>query len=178
MKRISTFLAALVLAMGFYVGPAYAHELQTDGNIGAILHINPDDNPKSGGPTPFYLAFHDKSDQFSLASCDCTLTVEQNGRTIATQALEPTYRTTSENTFTFTEPDVYKLKVTGQPKQAGAFQPFKLTYTLRVAAGQLILQPFPPLLGVGIGLTILLVMLAAFTGVHYHKTKRRKAKGS
>ncbi len=169
MRRICLPLAALVFLLVITVQPASAHVLKSDGNIGAILHINPDDNPKSGTPTTYALAFTDTSDHFTLKNCNCTVAIQADGQTLATQDLVSKYPLDSENTYTFPKANVYTLKVTGQPKKGDVFQPFILTYTVRVEAGNktgLNTQPFPLTLAIGMALMMSLILLGAYASEH------------
>jgi hypothetical protein len=169
MKHLLTAVLSLtVLLLGFAVAPASAHVLKTDGTIGAVLHIDPDDNPVTGKSTSYVLAFKDTAGQFTLPKCDCGATIQENGKTINTSPLQTLDSSDGQGSFTFSKPDVYNLVISGTAKDGKSFQPFTLTYLLRVEAGAgetssgARTQPFPPLLWIGIGLVIGLLMLAGY----------------
>ena len=143
--------------------PVNAHVLAADGDIGAVLHINPDDSPVSGSPTNYILSFSDTTNKFKLSECDCRVSVLENGKSLSSKSLAATSDLTSSNTFTFPKSDVYTLEITGKPKPHYGFQSFKIDYTVRVNAGDVQTQPMPPLLWVGMGGTIGLIILAAYT---------------
>ena len=169
MKRLILSFTTLMLLLVVTVQPVSAHVLKTDGTIGAILHIAPDDNPKSGVPTTYELAFKDTNNQFTLANCDCSVAIQADSKTIDTQVLGTQYALISKNTYTFPKPNVYTLEVTGQPKQANTFQPFVLTYNVRVEAGKNASdssESFPLTLAIGMTLMIGLILLAAYAGEH------------
>jgi hypothetical protein len=168
MKRTAVaYLLAIVMLVGIAAPHASAHVLQSDGTIGAMLHIIPDDDPMSGAPTTYELEFSDTVVQFSLPDCKCTATVMEAGKTIASKPLHVSSDLNSINTVTFPTADVYELHINGQPKKSGEFQPFILTYLLRVKAGSgAPMQSFPPLLGVGFGLLIVLVLLGVYKTRH------------
>lgn len=130
----STFLSMCVVA-GFAATPASAHILKVDGTITGVLHVNPDDQPISGVPTTYLLFMDDSTNKFSLPACDCNVTVKENGKTIVTQPLTLNSQSVPGGTVTFPRADVYEFIVSGTPKQAGAFQPFTLTYLERVTQG-------------------------------------------
>jgi hypothetical protein len=161
MKRTAVaYLLAIVMLVGIAAPHASAHVLQSDGTIGAMLHIIPDDDPMSGAPTTYELEFSD-------TDCKCTATVMEAGKTIASKPLHVSSDLNSINTVTFPTADVYELHINGQPKKSGEFQPFILTYLLRVKAGSgAPMQSFPPLLGVGFGLLIVLVLLGVYKTRH------------
>jgi len=164
----------LLLALVFTLPQTvYAHVLKTDGSMGAVLHINPDDNPRAGVSTDYVLSFSGDS-SFSLPDCDCGVNVIEDGQKIASQALKVTSRTVSENTYIFPKPDVYTLEVTGSPKKTGQFQPFKLSYEVRVAGDDSeTSHSAPPLLTIAIGLDIGLVLLVCVAYL-YNESKNHK----
>jgi hypothetical protein len=108
--------------------PAYAHVLKVDKNIGAVLHIDPDDDPIVGQESGFFFEFKDKENKFKIENCNCIFSITENGKEIYSQNL------TSNNTlFTFPEKNVYEVKVNGTPIADNSFQPFSLIYDVRVA---------------------------------------------
>ena len=143
-------------------GIASAHVLKIDGTIGAVLLINPDDNPVSGDMTDYVLSFHDYQGHFSLPRCNCAVTVILQGKTIATEPLAVSSTEVSENHYRFGRPGVYTMRFTGQPKTPGAFQPFMLNYEVRVGGDRSQAQPFPILLWAGMAMGIGLILLAAY----------------
>lgn len=167
MRRWLLVLVALVGCLFAASTSVSAHELEADGTIGAVLHVDPDDNPTSGIPVTYLLAFKDTTHRFTLPGCDCMLRISEDDRLLFTHALVIKYPLDSENVFTFPRPGVYVLTVSGAPKQAGAFQPFTLHYTLRVTGGMATqTQPFPLLLWVGAGMLIGIILLAAYKAEH------------
>lgn len=161
MIKLFLLLSLLPVLMLFPTGRVYAHVLSTDGSIGAILHINPDDSAQSGLPTSYDLWFTDTGGTMRLADCDCNVTVKNNDKTVGSKPLEATSDLDSSNTFTFPEPAVYALEVTGKPKNGASFQPFALSYSLRVTSGDVQTQSVPAILWVGIASAIGLIILAA-----------------
>lgn len=126
MKRV---LISLLLLIGVtFPATVSAHVLKTDGNIGVVIHIDPDDDPIVGSPAYFFLDFKDKTGKLDLVNCDCQFTISENGKEIYS-----TPATLSGIAFTFQNRDVYQIKITGTPKEAGAFQDFSMTYDTRVS---------------------------------------------
>jgi hypothetical protein len=132
MKKIILSFCLFLL----FTTPAYAHILKTDGMIGAVLHVSPDDDPVAGEPTLFFFEFKDKQNKFTPQNCECTTHIIRQDKEIyyapLFQGTNPSLDTASF-TFTFPEKDIYKLQVTGKPRTADAFQPFTLEWDLRVA---------------------------------------------
>jgi hypothetical protein len=162
-KRLITLFFSVFALSGFILSDSVsAHVLKTDGDIGAIMHINPDDNPLSGTPTTYSIAFKDTTNRFSLSNCGCNVSFTEDNKIIYTEPLTQIDELDSANYFTFPKADVYTMTVTGKPKMANAFQPFILSYLIRVQSDQssATAQPFPLTLGIGIALGIGLMLLA------------------
>lgn len=167
MRRLILPFTSLVLLLVITTQPVAAHVLKTDGTIGAILHILPDDNPKSGVSTSYELAFKDTENQFSLANCNCNVAILSDGKTIDTKALGTQYALISKNTYTFPKPNVYTLKVTGQPKEPNTYESFTLSYNVRVEAGKdSSTESFPLTLAIGMALMIGLILLGGYATGH------------
>jgi len=153
----SIFLFALLL-----VSPASAHELESDTTIGAVLHIQPNDNPTVGTQTTYRLAFTDTEKKLNLKDCDCTVEIQRNGNTIEARPLVASSALESTNTYTFNEAGEYTLVATGKPKTDDAFSEFTLSYPIRVTSPKEIkTQAFPVALAIGFGLLIIVLLLVA-----------------
>lgn len=130
-------LFALLLFFWLPIGIVSAHTLKTDGMIGVIMHIDPDDDPIAGQSANFYFEFEDKQNKFQPSLCNCQVTIAEGGQHIFSQTLAKTVSTGSmtgngDFSFIFPKEDVYQLTLRGQPKTPGAFQPFTLEYDIRV----------------------------------------------
>lgn len=126
----------LILFIAFvYVIPfnkAHAHVLEVDGNIGSVLHLDPDDDPVIGQQATLYFDIKDKTNKFNLQQCNCFVTISLDNTIIHTQ--EFTHVTAKNPTFTysFSEKGVYTIVLKGAPQQPSLFDPFTLTYVFRV----------------------------------------------
>ena len=132
-------LAAIVLFIIFSVFPvtASAHVLKYDGSIGAVLHVNPDDDPIVGKETNFFFEFKDKNSKFNPADCDCVVTIYAEGKEIYSTDLfasnaKPDLSNASFS-FVFPAKNIYKIVVIGEPKNSDSFQKFTLSYDVRVS---------------------------------------------
>lgn len=134
LKKYLFLLLLLVLAMPQVVS---AHVLKTDGNIGAVLHIDPDDDPIALSQSGFFFEFKDKQNRFTPENCDCTFSITEDGKEIYTQSLfasNPNPSLQSASVFyTFPEKNIYQVKVVGKASPPGAFQSFTLVWDVRVA---------------------------------------------
>src|SRR5690242_16418271 len=90
----------------------FAHFLATDGNIGAVLHVDPNDAPVAGSQTSFFFAFKDKQNKLKPTNCECTFEIIENGINVFSQPLFTNNNSslTSANVFyTFPKIDVYEI---------------------------------------------------------------------
>ena len=186
MRRRSIGALIIGFALSVVLGgmpTASAHILQSDGEIGAVFHIDPDDSAVSGRLTTYELFFSDTSDRLDLADCDCTATLSEQNRKIMSAPLHAIDARSSEDTITFPRPAVYTLTIAGKPRQGAEFQAFSTAFEVRAnddtGASALTGAPneFPTLLVVGIGLSVSLLLLAAVAR-EYTKdiTKKRSPK--
>ncbi len=117
----------------------FAHVLLTDGSIGAVVHVNPEDDPILGQPANFFFEFKDKQNKFTPADCECQYSLELNGKVLAQGDLFADIQTPSLDnasfSYTFSEKGVYSVIVTGKPKVTDKFQSFRLQDTIRVERG-------------------------------------------
>jgi hypothetical protein len=132
-KILFLFLAFLAVLP---VKQAQAHVLKTDGSIGAVIHVSPEDDPIAGESTDFFFEIKDKSSKFNPQNCDCNGVVIQGGKEVySTPLFQGNTNPNLENasfSFTFPEKDVYKVRITGKPT-SNDFKPFNLTWDIRVA---------------------------------------------
>ncbi len=124
-------LIAIILGLFFLPIAVSAHVLETQGSLGAVLHIDPDDSPIAGEPSGIFFEFKDKANRFKLENCNCHLIIERANSKIYDQV----FTTASGGSFTFPAQDVYSVKAVGSPKTGNVFEPFELSYSIRVERG-------------------------------------------
>lgn len=126
----------LVILSSWYVWqpiPVAAHYLMTDGTMGVLIHLDPDDDPIAGESATFYLDFKDKSSQFLLEDCNCTVTITKGDTSVLQTTMEGQKGLSYLQKYTFPAKGVYQLQITGKPKKANTFKAFKVTYDIRVS---------------------------------------------
>lgn len=136
MKNFKLLLSILFVSALFFPSLAFAHLLKSDGNIGAVLHIDPDDDPIAEQQAGLFFEFKDKQGKFSSQNCDCTFSIIEGGKELFSQPLfqnnnNPDLANASVF-YTFPEKNVYQVKITGKPNTPGAFQAFNLSFDVRV----------------------------------------------
>ncbi|MEO1094657.1 MAG: hypothetical protein AAFX01_07125 [Cyanobacteria bacterium J06638_28] len=120
--------------------PAVAHQVQVAEDVGATLHIEPDDIPKAGTPTEVWIALTQPGGiVIPLETCDCSLTlVDADDAAIAMPELVPVsaegYAGIPGATVTFPTVGAYELVLTGSPTAGAEFTPFDLRFDVTVAA--------------------------------------------
>jgi len=138
---ISSLGAVVTLAIA---SPVFAHKVQTATDVGATLHIEPNDNPRAGESSLTWFALTRKGGQIiPLSECDCKLAVYSGSPTESQPLLEPPLKAISAERFenipaaeiVFPQAGAYRLQFTGSPKVTGSFQPFELNYDISVAPG-------------------------------------------
>jgi hypothetical protein len=122
--------------------PAWGHKVKTDSQVGATIHFEPNDRPKSLEPTKIWFALTKKGGTaIQLKDCRCQLQIKQlpGNQQLATPQLQAInaeqYQDIPSATVLFPQPGAYTLELTGQPMKGGDFQPFRLEFDATVAAG-------------------------------------------
>ncbi|WP_246162735.1 hypothetical protein [Brasilonema sennae] len=136
------FVFVLFLTIG---SPAIAHKVKTEGNVGATLHVEPNDNPRAGEPAKTWFALTRKGGKvIPLAECNCQLAVYAEPHSPSEPPLiEPSLQAVSVERFqgipgteiTFPRAGAYQLQLSGKPKDGKSFQPFELKFPVTVAVG-------------------------------------------
>lgn len=134
MRKLLFILCGLIFLLSTH--QASAHMLIIDGSIGAILHLEPTDDPIANQQNTLIFEFKDTANMFKPSHCDCQIAVIEQGKEIYQNVLFQ--NNTDPNSldaivpYTFPKQDIYKITVTGKPLTPNAFHPFTLTYEVRV----------------------------------------------
>lgn len=133
MKRL---ILSLILVLLIVPQVVSAHVLKTDGVIGAVMHIDPDDDPIAGSIATFYFEIKDTTGKFSPQNCNCRVDIYEGGRIIYSNSLFSANSANSINSpvfqYVFPQRDVYRVDLVGSPQTTGQFQTFNLKYDVRV----------------------------------------------
>jgi hypothetical protein len=141
MSKYSLCLALMLL--GYSGGSAYSHELAAYKDVGALMHIEPSDDPKVGVPSKVWFDLVKKGGQkISLAQCNCVFSLYKGAEkkplaqpTLVSSTAKETKSVLSAQ-VTFPERGAYTLVLTGKPKEQKTFDPFtpfKLRWTVRAS---------------------------------------------
>jgi hypothetical protein len=128
-----------------HVDSALAHKVEVSADVGATLHIEPNDTPRAGETALAWFALTRKGGKaIPLAQCDCQLAVYAEPHIPGEPALlEPSLQAVNAERFqsipgadiTFPKPGIYQLQLTGKPKPGANFQPFEFKFDVTVAVG-------------------------------------------
>ncbi|MEO0409732.1 MAG: hypothetical protein AAF289_20515 [Cyanobacteria bacterium P01_A01_bin.135] len=119
---------------------AAAHQVIVEGDIGATLHIEPNDTPRAGRQvTAWFALVRRGGETVPLSACRCALSVYQpyGDEAMAKPALAAIaaegYQGIPSGQITFPHPGQYELVLTGYPANAESFEPFVLRFEVLVA---------------------------------------------
>lgn|SRR3989338_5355558 len=126
------FNITVVIVVVLVPGVASSHVLKVDGNIGVVLHVEPNDEPVVGQQTNLLFDIKDKKDEFRPEICDCTVIISQNEQAVFTTKLFTGGSTSPAFRYSFLAKGIYSVSLHGRPIAENAFQPFTLSYDIRV----------------------------------------------
>ncbi len=124
----------------------YAHKVKIDSDVGATLHIEPNDNPRSGEPAKTWFALTRKGGKvIPLSECDCKLKVyKEPFKVDSPPIIEPELKAVDAERYqgipgseiVFPQPGAYQLKLSGSAINPGSFKAFELNFPVTVAFGK------------------------------------------
>ncbi|MEH1929209.1 hypothetical protein [Nostoc sp.] len=138
------FLSSLVISItNLY--PVAAHQVEVAADVGATLHVEPNDNPSAGEPSQAWFALTRRGGKvIPLSQCNCRLAVYAKPYgggepPLLEPALEPVaaerYKGVPGAEIVFPKPGIYELQLNGKPVSGARFKPFKLKFEVTVAGG-------------------------------------------
>lgn len=161
---------------------AQAHNVKTSSEVAALFHIEPDHNPKAGQASRAWFTLTKKGGALiPLEQCNCKLEVYQEPHKEGSEPLlEPPLKAISADQYqgvpgaeiVFPKAGIYELEISGAAKDGQSFQPFELSYSVTVQAGNVAKPPIAPspiaqvpASGSGNGWLVAGVAIAALLGI-------------
>src|SRR5258708_30418892 len=100
MKKIVILILSLVFCLLSLAQRAEAHFLVIDGDIGVVLHVDPNDDPVAARPAYFFFTFKDATGKFQAKNCYCRINIVEQDKVIYSQTAfqdntDPSTQTTS-----------------------------------------------------------------------------------
>lgn len=133
--KILALLLVLVTFSSVVVRPAAAHILESSGNIGGVIHIDPDDDPFFGVPSKIFIDIKDSQGKFEPDLCLCDIVITKAGEEIFNEPVKVTQDGSQifvQQQFTFPERNIYEISLVGVSYDQSKFKDFKLSYEFRV----------------------------------------------
>ncbi|MBO3463516.1 hypothetical protein G7B40_006925 [Aetokthonos hydrillicola Thurmond2011] len=134
----------LVILSIFIATPVAAHTVKVSENVGGLLHIEPQDNPRAGESAKIWIVLtRHGGETIPLEKCNCQLSIYPKPHTKGnTPLLKPTlqaitaekYRGVPGADVVFPKAGAYEIEISGTPKPGASFKPFKLSYTVNVSS--------------------------------------------
>ncbi|QSJ20016.1 hypothetical protein JYQ62_15655 [Nostoc sp. UHCC 0702] len=176
------FLSSLLISVTS-IYPTSAHEIKVAADVGATLHMEPNDNPRAGESTQAWFALTRKGGkQIPLSQCSCQLLVYAQPHTPKEPALlEPSLKPVVAERYQgipgadiiFPKPGIYQLQLSGEPASGANFKPFTFKFEVVVAAGdasntqnlQDVNNAPTPGINTGLGLTVTALFILLGIGI-------------
>jgi len=132
----------LVLSILSTLASSTAHELvrSKDGQVAALVHIEPDDNPGVGLSTVWFELTQKGGKAIALSSCACTLKLYQGAYKAGMKALQASKlyvgkegegKGNPNGAVNFPTVGAYTLRIEGKPKAGSSFAPFVIQLATR-----------------------------------------------
>ncbi|WP_034342995.1 hypothetical protein [Deinococcus misasensis] len=122
-----------LLVMG--VAPVLAHEIEKDGNVGALIHIEPDDAPVVGNNTTWFEVNQKGGIPITLKNCTCNLQVFAGSYKAGVKAQSSPKLVMDgkhlKATVKLPKNGAYTLVLSGIPKAGATFNKFTLQWVVR-----------------------------------------------
>lgn len=138
-------LGWLLILATLITTPANAHKIETQKDVGATIHIEPNDAPRAGETALTWFALTQKGGRIiPLNECNCKLSLYSQPHTEGTAPLQQLplkavsqerYKGIPAAEVTFPAAGAYELQLQGSPKAGATFAPFELEFDIDVAPG-------------------------------------------
>ncbi len=135
----------LLLLATLVATPANAHKIETQKDVGATIHIEPNDSPRAGETALTWFALtHRGGKVIPLNECNCKLSLYPQPHTEGTAPLQrlpfkavsvANYQGIPGAEITFPAAGSYELELQGTPKAGAKFAPFELQFEINVVPG-------------------------------------------
>jgi hypothetical protein len=168
MKK-AIFIIFIVLSLIAVPSSAHAHVLlrDTKTDIGAVLHINPDDDPTAGPVSQLYFDIQDQKASTRIPYTGYQLLITNDQGSTEQVALDASGSNVTAN-YAFPAQGVYKLELRSSPRYNN-FAHVSLVYNLRVSrgvAGRTMQQDDHPWANIALIISASLLLALAIIGLN------------
>lgn len=115
---------------------AFAHVLQSEGDIGVLMHVDPGDEPVAGEQATLMLEMTAKKGRFAIADCDCRLRILSEANVVFEAPIAAGTGGTAAVPFVFAAAGMYRAEIAGSPRTGAPFRPFHVGFDVRVVPGE------------------------------------------
>lgn len=128
MKEV--YLSLVLCCLFIFPLVSLAHELEVDGGMSVVLHVDPEDRPVVNEPALLRFAVVDKTDRFRFSQCECAVVIEN----IQTKTLVQADQTRQELTYVvrFPSPGVYAVRFIAASRHEAVFDDIAVHFEVRV----------------------------------------------
>lgn len=135
-RLLLLFLTIVTIGAVVVPSPAFAHELQSDGPVHVIMHVDPKDTPVANEQSQLTFYVFDDQHKFLGAGCGCTVKVTQDGATVLSSPVE--VKDSGVNhvgvvSVIFPDAGNFQIAFSGTPTAGYDFHAFNLSYTESVS---------------------------------------------
>lgn len=134
MSRITRTVFTLLISACLLLAatPAWAHFFLNDGDISAMVHVNPNDQPVAGQPSTIIFYLSHRNGGFSPNNYKGAITINIGGRKLqSVTALGPKGKAEASLNYTFANPGIYLIRLRGRSIRKGV-NSFTLSFYQRV----------------------------------------------
>lgn len=170
-RRVLVVTATILTITAVGAKTAYAHQLQSDGSVHVIMHINPDDNPITGKQSTLVFYVFDDQENFSGTHCDCNVGITMDGTSLLSKPInigDNGFNHVGELPFNFPMLGDYQINFSGKPIDGTSFQTFNLSFTESVDSSDPPSNPDKPFFII-FGLIALAMIPFVFWVIHEFK---------
>ena len=136
MPKLVLLLFTIVIASVVAVPmPAQAHELQSDGPVHVIMHIDPKDTPVANEHSQLTFYVFDDQENFLGEHCDCNVKVTMDATILLSKPIsvgDKGVNHVGTMPFNFPMTGNYQIDFSGKPTNGYTFHTFNLTYSQSV----------------------------------------------
>jgi hypothetical protein len=144
MLHQNNFVLKLIIwaSISLLVSPVLAHKVKINNQVGATLHIEPNDQARTNQSTTIWFALTKKGGQvIPLSQCQCQVQVfKLPSKKVVMQPIlrsinAEKYQGIPSTTVLFKQSGTYLLELSGRPQVGTNFPPFKLQFDVVVVPG-------------------------------------------
>lgn len=137
MKRVFLLFLSPFLLISSLGDVAFAHQSKQSGDTLVFLHVNPNDQAVANKKGTFYILITKNRYKFPIEECNCTVEILDTKKNVLQAEVFTGDMGKALVPYMFKKPGIHLIRVNGVPKDGQSFEPFLLTFDIRVERGSL-----------------------------------------